>query len=85
MFYMIFALFIVLDEKSLILLYFLLTAILGRHRQSSVRKADLRVDAPRSLLLVILCTALSAWPTLLLRYFSQLLLRLPDVLENFVK
>ena len=76
---------IVLEEKSLILLYFLLTAILGRHGQSSVRKAVLHVDAPSSLLLVLLCTALSAWPTLLLRYFSQLLLRLPDVLENFVK
>ena len=77
---------IVLEEKSLILLYFLLTAILGRHGQSSVRKAVLHVDAPSSLLLVLLCTApLCAWPTLLLRYFSQLLLRLPDVLENFVK
>ena len=49
---------IVLEEKSLILLYFLLTAILGRHRQSSVRKAVLHVDAPSSLLLALLCTTL---------------------------
>ena len=47
---------IVLEEKSLILLYFLLTAILGRLGQSSVRKAVLHVDAPSSLLLALQCT-----------------------------